>query len=51
VAGVKETANSWGVPTFETDIPLCMYTVGKNHVTFGFHYGTSLADPEGLLRR
>jgi hypothetical protein len=23
--------------------------VGKNHVTFGFHYGTSLDDPERLL--
>jgi hypothetical protein len=23
--------------------------VGKNHVTFGFHFGTSLKDPERLL--
>lgn len=23
--------------------------VGKNHVTFGFHHGTSLKDPESLL--
>ena len=23
--------------------------VGKNHVTFGFHFGTSLQDPERLL--
>ena len=23
--------------------------VGKNHVTFGFHFGTSLEDPERLL--
>jgi hypothetical protein len=45
----KETVNSWGVPTFETDTPFCMYMVGKNHVTFGFLLGTSLPDPEGLL--
>jgi hypothetical protein len=22
---------------------------GKNHVTFGFHFGTSLKDPDSLL--
>jgi hypothetical protein len=45
----KETVNSWGVPTFETDAPFGLYMVGKNHVTFGFLFGTSLEDPEGLL--
>jgi hypothetical protein len=45
----KETVNSWGVPTFENDAPFCLYMVGKNHVTFGFLFGTSLNDPEGLL--
>jgi hypothetical protein len=49
VPGTKETANSWGIPTFETKDPFCFYMVGKNHVTFGFHYGTSLQDPEELL--
>jgi hypothetical protein len=49
VPGTKLTVNSWGVPTFETNKPFCLYMVGKNHVTFGFHYGTSLEDPEGLL--
>ena len=47
--GTKETVNSWGVPTFEKKAPFCFYMVGKNHVTFGFHFGTSLSDPEGLL--
>jgi len=47
--GTKETVNSWGIPTFEAKNPFCFYMVGKNHVTFGFHYGTSLEDPEGLL--
>jgi hypothetical protein len=49
VPGVKETKNSWGIPTFLAQDPFCFYMVGKNHVTFGFHYGTSLEDPQGLL--
>jgi len=49
VAGTKITVNSWGIPTFETEDPYCFYMVGKNHVTFGFHHGTSLDDPEHLL--
>ena len=49
VPGVKQTVNSWGIPTFESPDPFCFYMVGKNHVTFGFHFGTSLPDPEGLL--
>ena len=49
VPGVKQTVNSWGIPTFESPDPFCFYMVGKNHVTFGFHFGTSLQDPEELL--
>jgi hypothetical protein len=49
VPGVKETVNAWGIPTFEAPDPFCFYMAGKNHVTFGFHFGTSLPDPEGLL--
>ena len=49
VPATKITVNSWGIPTFEAKDPFCFYMVGKNHVTFGFHYGTSLDDSEGLL--
>jgi hypothetical protein len=49
VPGTKETVNSWGVPTFEAQDPFCFYMIGKNHVTFGFHFGTSLEDPQRLL--
>lgn len=49
VPGTKETVNAWGIPTFEAKDPFCFCMVGKNHVTFGFHFGTSLADPERLL--
>jgi hypothetical protein len=49
VPGVKETVNAWGLPTFEAPGPFCFYMVGRQHVTFGFHFGTSLKDPESLL--
>jgi hypothetical protein len=49
VPGTKQTVNAWGIPTFEAPDPFCFYMMGKNHVTFGFHFGTSLCDPEGLL--
>jgi hypothetical protein len=47
--GVKETVNAWGIPTFEAPNTFCFSMLGKNHVTFGFHFGTSLKDPESLL--
>jgi hypothetical protein len=49
VPGTQETINSWGIPTFEAPKPFCFYMVAKNHVTLGFHYGTSVKDPQGLL--
>jgi hypothetical protein len=49
VPGVKEAMNAWGIPTFEAPGPFCFYMAGKNHVTFGLHFGTSLKDPERLL--
>jgi hypothetical protein len=49
VPGVKETENAWGIPTFEASNPFCFYMAGKNHVTLGFHFGTSLKDPELML--
>jgi hypothetical protein len=50
VPGVTETVNAWGIPTFETQDPFAYMMVGKNHVTLGFHHGTSLEDPHGLLQ-
>jgi hypothetical protein len=50
VPGVTETVNAWGIPTFETQAPFAYMMVGKNHVTLGFHCGTSLEDPHGLLQ-
>jgi hypothetical protein len=49
VKGTKESVNSWKIPTFESNGPMCLFMVGKYHVTFGFLRGTSLPDPAGLL--
>jgi hypothetical protein len=45
----RETVNPWGIPSFDFHGPFCFMMVGKNHVTFGFTRGTSLADGGGLL--
>jgi len=49
VPGTTESVNPWKIPTFESNGPMCFFTVGKNHVTFGFLRGTSLPDPAELL--
>jgi len=49
VPGVKESINPWRMPTLEFHGPMCYFSVGKNHVTFGFLRGTWLDDPEKLL--
>jgi len=49
VKNAKESVNSWKIPTYEFNGPMCFFIVGKYHVTFGFLRGTSLPDPEGLL--
>jgi hypothetical protein len=49
VPGTTESVNPWKIPTFESNGPLCMFSIGKNHVTFGFLRGTSLPDPAKLL--
>jgi hypothetical protein len=44
-----EFVNPWGLPTFELKEPFAYFMIAKKHVTLGFHYGTSLADPHKLL--
>ena len=50
VKSAKESVNSWKIPTYESNGPMCFFMVGKYHVTFGFLRGTSLPDPAGLLQ-
>ena len=49
VPSATEFVNPWGLPTFEAKEPFAYLMVAKKHVTLGFHYGTSLADPHKLL--
>ncbi len=49
VPRATESINRWRIPTFESNGPMCYFSVGKNHVTFGFLRGTSLDDPKELL--
>lgn len=49
VPGVRETINPWGIPTFDYHGPMAYFMVHAGHITFGFHRGASLADPERLL--
>jgi hypothetical protein len=49
VASTRESVNPWKLPTFESNGPMCYFSVGKSHVTFGFLRGTSLPDPSKLL--
>jgi hypothetical protein len=49
VKSAKESVNSWKIPTYESNGPMCFFMVGKYHVTFGFLRGTSLPDPAGPL--
>ena len=45
----REDVNPWGIPVFDFHGPFCLLMAGKNHITFGFTRGTSLADPGKLL--
>lgn len=49
VPDATETVNSWNIPTFEYNGPLCYYSVASKHITFGFLQGAHLEDPTGLL--
>src|SRR5262250_3257636 len=49
VAGCEEYVNSWKIPTFDLNGPLCFYMVAKEHVVFGFMRGAILRDPAKLL--
>jgi hypothetical protein len=50
VKSAKESVNSWKIPTYESNGPMCFFMVGKYHVTFGFLRGTSLPDSAGPLQ-
>jgi hypothetical protein len=48
-AGCEEYVSPWKTPAFDSNGPLCVFVLGKEHVTLGFLRGARLPDPEKLL--
>ena len=48
-AGCEEYVSPWKTPAFDSNGPLCVYLVQKEHVTLAFLRGARLPDPEKLL--
>ncbi len=48
---VKKTeyVSPWKTPAFDSNGPLCVYVLGKEHVTLAFLRGAMLPDPGKLL--
>jgi len=48
-AGCEEYVSPWRTPAFDSNGPLCVFVMGKEHVTLAFLRGAMLSDPEKLL--
>lgn len=48
-AGCEEYVSPWKTPAFDSNGPLCVFVLGKEHVTLAFLRGAMLRDPEKLL--
>ncbi len=48
-AGCEEYVSPWKTPAFDLNGPLCVFVIGKEHVTLAFLRGAVLPDPENLL--
>lgn len=47
--GCEEYVSPWRTPAFDSNGPLCVFVLGKEHVTLAFLRGAMLPDPERLL--
>lgn len=45
----EEYVSPWKTPAFDSNGPLCVYLVQKEHVTLAFLRGAMLPDPDKLL--
>ena len=45
----EEYVSPWKTPAFDSNGPLCVFVLGKEHVTLAFLRGAMLPDPEKLL--
>jgi hypothetical protein len=48
-ADCEEYVSPWKTPAFDSNGPLCVFVLGKEHVTLAFLRGAKLPDPEKLL--
>ena len=48
-AGCEEYVSPWKTPAFDSNGPLCVFVIQKEHVTLAFMRGAALPDPEKLL--
>jgi len=49
VAGCEEYVSPWKTPAFDSNGPLCVFVLGKEHLSLAFLRGAKLSDPEKLL--
>ena len=47
--GCEEYVSPWNTPAFDSNGPLCVYLVQKEHVTLAFLRGAMLPDPQKIL--
>jgi hypothetical protein len=47
--GCEEYVSPWKTPAFDSNGPLCVFVIQKEHVTLAFMRGALLSDPEKLL--
>jgi len=47
--GCEEYVSPWKVPAFDSNGPLCVFVLGKEHLSLAFLRGAKLPDPEKLL--
>ena len=48
-ADCEEYVSPWKIPAFDSNGLLCVFVLGKDHVTLAFLRGAMLPDPEKLL--
>src|SRR2546422_9394029 len=48
-AGCEEYVSPWKTPAFDSNGPLCVFVLLKDHVTLALLRGAMLPDPEKLL--
>jgi hypothetical protein len=48
-AGCEEYVSPWKTPAFDSNGPLCVFVLGKEHLSLAFLRGAKVPDPEKML--